>query len=363
MKNIEGAEAFPRYRQILRRELPDHYFRPDNHHLLWMFVHMGIIAVSLWLMAAHFTWWAAPLLGLLIGHSIGCLGFVGHEICHGGAIRNRKLRHLLAGIAFSPYGIGPYLWDRWHNASHHGPTQHPDFDPDRLFMLDEYKNNPVLKWLYRMSPVARNTVIFSFFSMMMTQHNITMVVNYWKDHKSTNRDRSVMLFQFLLPKALWIGVTACLGWEVLLFGYAVPLLIGKALVISYIATNHFLNPLADENDVLAGSLSVTLPRWLKWLDVIHCRFGAHVAHHLFPQAPSRFARKIEEKIAVLWPDRFHVMPLSKALMLLGKTPWVYDTGGISLVDPETGSTSATLGRGLAIPAKRRKTRIRERAKR
>jgi fatty acid desaturase len=196
-------------------------------------------------------------------------------------------------------------------------------------MIDEYKDNAVLKWLYKMSPKARNAVIFGFYTLMMTQHNITMALAYLKDPSSTPRDRAVILFQFFLPKALWIGVTAYLGWPVLVMGYVVPLLVGNAMVIS-----------------------VTLPRWLAWLDVMHCRFGAHVAHHLFPHAPSRFARKIEERIAELWPDRFHVMPMNQALKLLAETPWVYAEDGQMLINPETGAESATLGKGLTKPTRR-----------
>lgn len=346
MSNLTEAEPIPRYRQILRQELPAHYLKADNSHLLWMVLHVGIIGASLWLMTSFFSWWLAPILGLVIGHSFACLGFVAHETCHGGAIKSQKLRHLLTAICFSPFAIGPYLWSRWHNATHHGHTQDVDLDPDRLFLIDEYKDNAVLKWLYRMSPKARNFVIFSFFSLMMTQHNITMALSYLKDPKSTNRDRATILFQFFLPKALWIGLTAWMGWPILLFGYVMPLLIGNSIVIAYISTNHFLNPLADENDVLASSLSVTWPKWLKWVDVMHLHFGAHVAHHLFPHAPTRHARKIEQKISELWPERYHEMRFRKALKLLGQTPWVYASDGQSLINPETGDTTGTLGQGL-----------------
>jgi fatty acid desaturase len=297
-------------------------------------------------MAVYFRWWLAPILGLVVGHSFGCLGFIAHETCHGGAIKNRTLRHLLTAIAFSPFGIGPHLWSRWHNAEHHGNTQHPELDPDRLFLVDEYKENGMLKWLYRRSLLARNIVIFGFFSMMMTQHNITMMIRFLRDGKSSPKERAVILFQFIAPKAFWIGLTLMLGWPVLLMGYILPLLVGNAIVISYIATNHFLNPLADESDVLATSLSVTLPRWLGWLDAMHGRFGAHVAHHLFPQAPSRHARKVEKHIARLWPERFHEMPLSRALKLLWNTPWVYDEDGVKLLDPSKNLRSPTLGNGL-----------------
>jgi len=346
MAVVTEAPSVPRYRQVLRAEVPEHLLKPDNLHLLWFIPHSAIIGAGLWALTQHFTWWTAILATLLIGHSFGCLGFLAHEICHGGAMKNRFFRHLLGGIAFSPFAIGPYLWSRWHNGEHHGNTQHKELDPDRLFLVDEYKDNAILKWLYRMSPLARNLVIFGFFSLMMTQHNLTMVFTYLKDPKSTPRDRATILFQFFLPKLLWIGGTALLGWQVLVFGYLIPLLIGNAIVIGYIATNHFLNPLADESDVLATSLSVTHPRWLGWLDVLHCRFGAHVAHHLFPHAPARNGRKIEAHIARLWPERYHEMRMTRALKLLWDTPWVYDNAGEKLVDPERGTTHPTLGSGL-----------------
>jgi fatty acid desaturase len=341
-----APETIPRYRNVLKNELPEELLKPDNLHLLWFIPHALIIAGSYWLLAANFTWWSALLTSLLVGHSFGCLGFVAHEVCHGGAIKNVKIRHFLAGLAFSPFGIGPYLWSRWHNASHHNNTQIPDLDPDRLFLLSEYQHNPVLKWLYRMSPLARNVVIFGFFSLMMSQHNLTMMLSFLRDPKTTARERATIVFQFILPNLLWIGGTLLIGWQVFVFGYLIPLMIANAIVIGYISTNHFLNPLADERDVLASSLSVTLPKWLGWLDVMHLHFGAHVAHHLFPHAPSRHTRKIEAKVAEIWPDRYHVMPFSKALKLLWNTPWVYEDTGRQLYDPQAGKTTPTLGNGL-----------------
>ena len=348
------VEPIPRYRKILKDAIPEHLLKPDNRHLWWLVFHLGVVGIGLWLLTSHFSWWAAPFLSLIIGHSFGSMGFVAHEVCHGGAIRNRKLRHFLACVAFSPFGIGAHLWSRWHNAEHHGHTQHPDLDPDRLFRLDEYRNNFILKWLYKRSPLARNIVIFGFFSLMMTQHNLYIIIRYMREKNTSATEKAVILWQFLAAKTFWIGLTALLGWHVFLFGYVFPLMVGNALVIGYISTNHFLNPLADESDVLATSLSVTLPKWLGWLDVAHCHFGAHVAHHLFPQAPSRHAREIERKIAELWPDRYHVMPFGAALKLLWQTPWIYDDEGINLFDPSVAKSTPTLGNGLVVRLRNRK---------
>lgn len=339
------STAIPRYRQILRQHLPDRFFKTSHWNLLWFIPHTLVIVGTLWLLHRHFSWWYAPLLGLAMGHSVGCLGFLAHEVCHGG-IKWKPLRHFLAGLGFSPFGIGPLLWSRWHNAEHHGHTQMPGIDPDHLFTIEAFQNNRVMKALYKISPVLRNVVIFSFFTLMMSHRNLVMLATHLKDPKTTSWERAVLLFQFIVPKACWIALTLALGWKVFLFGYVLSLLVGNAMVIAYISTNHFLNPLADERDVLASSLSVTLPRWLSWLDVIHSRFGAHVSHHLFPQAPSKYSRKIEAKIAQLWPDRYHAMPLWDALKLLARTPWVYDANGKAFIDPQSGQQTPTLGHGL-----------------
>lgn len=345
----------PNYRQQVRRAIPDRYIKPSALNLLWIPFHVGIVGAGLLLLTAHFSWWAAPFLSLIIGHSFACVGFVGHDICHGSSLRNKFLRDLLGAIGFSPFAIGPHLWKRWHNVDHHNNTNIEGIDPDHLFTIEDYKNNPVLRFLYRISPLLRNIILFSSFGYRMTQHSTNMLILYLKSPKTTNAARVTMLLQWIVPLSLWVGGTLMLGTQVLWWGYLIPLFVANAIVISYIATNHFLNPLADENDVLATSLSVTLPRWLNWLDPLHSHFGAHVSHHLFPQGSSRYSRRIESKVAELFPDRFHVMPLFTALKLLWKTPWLYEDNE-TLIDPRRQIRMKTLGKGLLVPKKMKKQR-------
>ena len=186
----------------------------------------------------------------------------------------------------------------------------------------------------------------------MTQQNLRMAIVYLKSPKSTGRDKFTIVWQILVPIAGWVGLTWFLGSQVLVWGYLVPMLVANSIAISYIATNHFLNPLADESDVLATSLSVTLPSWLKFLDPWHQYFGAHVAHHLFPQASGRYTRRIEEKVAEMWPDRYHSLPLFTALKGLWNTPWIYEDKE-TLIDPQRQIRTKTLGRGLDLTKKKK----------
>lgn len=341
----KASSSIPNYRQQIRRSLPDEVFHNDAKSLLWFPVHFGIIGICWWALATHFSWWYAPIASLIVGHSIACMGFLAHDIAHGGGFKSVAIRDLLSGIGFSPLWIGPRLWRRWHNAEHHGHTQIEGVDPDHLFTMEHYQTNPILRLLYRISPVLRNIVIFGSFSFRMTQQQLRMVITYVRSPKITGYEKLVIVSQLIAAMTAWLGLSALLGSQVLIWGYLLPVLVGNAIAISYIATNHFLNPLADESDVLGSSLTVTLPKGLRWLDPWHSYFGAHVAHHLFPQVAGRNCRVIEQKAAELFPERYHSMPLFRALVMLGKTPWIYDNKK-DLLDPVRDERWPTLGHGL-----------------
>ncbi len=335
----------PNYRQQIKRALSDHAFKPSRSNLWWLPAHFAFIAGCWYLLYAQFTWWFVPFITIAIGHSMACTAFVAHDVGHGGAHKGLFWRDLFCGIGFSAFWISPRLWRRWHNDDHHGHTQVEGVDPDHLFTMEEYEKNPILRGLYKLSPFLRNIVIFSSFTYRMNQQQLRMVFVYLKSKKPSTWEKVVIVSQLMFMAGAWITLASLLGSTVVIWGYFVPLMVANSIVISYIATNHFLNPLADESDVLATSLSVTLPRWLKWLDPMHQYFGAHVAHHLFPQAPAHSARLIEQKTAELFPDRFHSMPMWTALVMLWRTPWIYE-GQNTLVDPQRKRRIPTLGNGL-----------------
>lgn len=345
MIEATGGEV-PNYRKLVREALPAEIFRGDNRNLLWIPLHIVIIALGWWLLSANFSPWIAPLVAVAIGHSFACMGFIAHDISHGGGVRNPRLRDVLSGVCFSPFWISPYLWRRWHNSEHHAHTQVEGVDPDHLFTIEFYQTSPILRFLYRIPPLLRNLIVFGSFSFRMNQQTLRMACAYLTSRDQTMRQKLVIVSQTLAGLLGFAGVTLLLGKSVFLWGYLLPILVGNTIVIGYIATNHFLNPLEhDERDLLATSLSVTLPRPLKWLDAMHQSFGAHVAHHLFPHVAPHNTRKIDAKLAELFPDRFHQMPLLKALRELWRTPWVYEDHK-TLVDPHRGNRSGTLGHGL-----------------
>jgi fatty acid desaturase len=151
--------------------------------------------------------------------------------------------------------------------------------------------------------------------------------------------RRLALLETGLGLALWLGLALAVGPVPFLLSFGIPLLVGNAIIMSLILTNHSLSPHTAVNDPLVNSLSITGPRWLEWLTL---GFGYHVEHHLFPAMSARHGRELQKLLRQRWPERYQSLPYLEALLALHRSPRVYkdDT---TLVDPSTGITTPTLG--------------------
>lgn len=328
------------YAQELRRRLPARYFQPVPHRVLWIIPYVAIAALGTWLIAAlSLPWWANALIGLAIGTAYGSLGFLAHEILHGAVVGKGLLRDVLGGLCLLPHAIAPLLWRQWHNVGHHAHTQIRGQDPDAYSTLEDYHQRRALQILHRLVPV-RSLRFFALLTVWLNVHAATVLAHSLPT--MPRRQRARVVAETVLPLAFWVGMGVWLGWVPFLFFYALPLLVSNFIVMSYIATNHLLNPLLEEDDPLAGSLTVSVP---KILDVIHSNFSHHTEHHVFPAMSAKYAPQAKRVLKELWPDRYHEMPLWKALVLLWRTPRLY-LDNIRLVDPRTGRRYGVLGYGL-----------------
>ena len=137
---------------------------------------------------------------------------------------------------------------------------------------------------------------------------------------------------------MWATVAALVGFVPFLFVFVLPLLVGNAIIMAFILTNHSLSPLVTVNDPLVTGLTVTTPRWIEWLTL---GFGFHVEHHLFPAMSSRHAHAVRALLLERWPERYQSMPLGTALGELHRTARVYKNA-TTLIDPRTGREFPTL---------------------
>ncbi|MBM7095018.1 MULTISPECIES: fatty acid desaturase family protein [Alteribacter] len=284
--------------------------------------------------------WLKFLIAGVLGSSFASLGFLGHEILHGTVVRKRWLRNFLGAVAFWPLTTGPELWKKWHNMEHHHHTQDEHKDPDAWPSVNKLAKSRFLRWMYRIPFTIRALSGFIALAFTFTLHSSHMFVTYIKDF---NKEKQVKVWvQFILPWATWIGLLLWIGPVKWIFAFLLPLLIANFIVMAYISTNHRLNPLVPVNDPLANSLTVTVP---KWVDVLHFNFSYHTEHHLFPGMNPKYYPIVKRRIKDMWPDRYHEMPMSKAMIALWKTPRVYFEQD-QLVDPTRAAAYGSLGNGL-----------------
>jgi fatty acid desaturase len=338
---LKDLHTFGWYAARISPKLPKEMFKPVPSRL-WgglaylLIVIAGFLAIGLF----NLNLWMSLGISVVLGTSFAAMGFLGHEILHGTVVRKAWLRDLLGAIAFWPLSTGPKLWRKWHNMTHHVHTQDEERDPDSWPSLKKLTKYPFLSWLYRLPHTVRAFTTFSLLTITFTSHSIKMFTTYLKEFNPKNRP--VVWLQLILPWVTWIGLLFWIGPVKWFFAFLLPLLIANFIVMGYISTNHRLNPLVPVNDPLANSLTVTVP---KWVDVLHFNFSYHTEHHLFPGMSSKYYPVVKEHIKKMWPDRYHEMPLSRALVALWKTPRVYYQQK-ELMDPYRGTLYGSLGNGL-----------------
>lgn len=331
------------YARAVRAQLPAAVFQRTPSRLLWLPLHLSIIGgMAAVVITATPPWYVSMLCGLVAGHSWGCLGFLAHEAMHHALVKNRLLERLVGYCGFGIYGLSPLLWSAWHNQAHHGNTGKRVADPDGFGDLRFWQKNAVVRALEALSPGSGYTRSAAFLFIWFSLHSLLVLVFHSQRNDYYARvSRRVVYAESAAMLAFWIAVACLVGPYAFLFIYVIPVLAANAVIMSYIATNHFLNPLTETNDPLANALSVTQPRWL---EVLHLQFGYHVEHHVFPTLSGRHAPAVRDALVQLYGERYLTMPHRTALRLLYTRPKVH-AGHDTLVDPRTRAVFNTLAPG------------------
>ena len=334
------------YARELKPLLPSTAFAPARSRLLWLPLHLTVIALSMYAIAAGVVPWAlVPVLSACIGMSFAGVTFLAHETLHGAVVRGRRLRHVVGWIGFSHFIVSPRLWAAWHNRVHHGHTNHPERDPDAYPTLESYEGSRWVRGALELAPGnERWRGLFAlFFGFSIHSAHMLLVARH-RGYLTASEHRRA-LAETALGIGVWAALAASVGPVSFAFAYLLPLMLANAIVMGFILTNHSLSPMAPHNDSLLSSLSVTLPRPLEWLTL---RFGYHVEHHVFPSMSSRHAPAVRELLRARWPGRYQSLPLGRALLLLHRTPRVYKDH-YTVVDPGTRRECLTLIPSLLSP--------------
>jgi fatty acid desaturase len=300
------------------------------------------VALATYVVRGAPLWYLAVLCALVAGHSWGCLGFLAHEALHHAVVKSPVAERLIGYAGFGLYGLSPTLWSVWHNQAHHGHTGKPVADPDGYGTLRFWEKSAVVRALEKIAPGSGYTRSAVFLFVWFSIHSfLVLVFHSQRNGYYARASRRVVYTESAAMLMFWAGVLFWVGPYAFLFIYVLPLLVANALVMSYIATNHFLNPLTEVNDPLANTLSVTAPRWLERL---HLQFGYHVEHHFFPMMSGRHAPAVRDVLVRLYGNRYLSMPHARALHLLYARPKLHGTHD-TLIDPRTLATFNTLAPG------------------
>jgi fatty acid desaturase len=326
------SHSVQQYAREVRPHLDAAVFQPVPARLLWLPVHLAIIVAAGAIVVHGGPWFGALVCALVAGHSWGCLGFLAHETLHHSVTKNRALEKLVGYVGFGIYCLSPTLWVAWHNQAHHGNTGKPVADPDGFGTLRFWRSSAVVRTLEKFAPGSRYKRSAGFLFGWFSLHSLLVLVFHSRRNGYYDRiSQRTVHAESAAMLAFWVVVLALVGPWSFLFIYVLPVMVANAILMSYIATNHFLNPLTAINDPLANTLSVTSPGWL---EVLHLQFGYHVEHHVFPTVNGRHAPAVRDVVRHLYGDRYLTMPHARALRLLYARPKVHD-GHDRLIDPRT----------------------------
>ncbi len=317
-------------KQILA-ELPEETFTREPQRALWFIpLTATAIAAGATIITVRPAWYICLALGLVMGQCFAAMGFLAHEVLHGSVVKSKGLQYFLGYLGFGPMLVSPSLWRVWHNQVHHGKTNMGNSDPDSFGTVSRYEKAPSTRFVAKLAPGSRHWASAFFFAYWFTFHGqivLWIQAKYMRSFARFNRRRAVIDSAVCL--ALWITVGVLAGPFYAIFAVLVPIVFTNAIVMGYIATNHFMRPMTESNDPIENSMSVTSPAII---DRLHFNFSHHVEHHLFPMMSAKNAPTVRTWLKENEGDRYVSPSHVKAFIHLYRTPRVY-LDATTLVNP------------------------------
>ena len=326
MKNVNELRPHREVTRELRPLLPEEAFQPSPRKLVFMVLHLAVVGCGIYAITrSPATFY--PLISLTIGHSLACIAFYTHELSHNAIVTNSSVRRPLETFFWALNFIPATMWRQVHNAAHH-PNANTPSDPDRKFFVSERSTSTTLysRLLYPSRGTLRwNPLVLAHFVAYILR-NVSAVF-YPRSKPSvvpakprfTPRQRLAIAGEIGLIFLIRAAIFRAVGQDWVLYVWASPVsaLVTSAIVMTYVFTNHFLNPVHDLNDPLASTTSVTVPGVFNKL---HANFAYHTEHHVYPSMNSDFYPLVSDKLKELYGDRYHQRPLLEAWKLLWREP-------------------------------------------
>jgi len=302
----------------IRKTLPDAAFQPNRARLVTAALHTMVVGVGY--AGIRLLPPAAPLLSVVIGHSLACLAFVGHEISHNAVVRHRVVKYLVSLWVLGINVVSPTMWNRLHNDAHHRHASTIK-DPDRPFLVTE-QQPATLRYAAVFYPARENwranVLVFVHLVSYITRNIVCVfypddakpaIITSKPAYRRAERWRvaaelgSIAALQWMV----WIAVGR--SWWNYVWASPAALCVASAVIMTYVFTNHFLNPITHDHDPIAGTTSVVVP---KVFDVLHSNFSYHTEHHLFPSLNSDYYPQVSALLKAEAPEGYQQVAIGEA---------------------------------------------------
>ncbi|MEM8487694.1 MAG: fatty acid desaturase [Bacteroidota bacterium] len=320
MYKTEDLLPHGHYLKVLKPALPGHVFRPNPRKLLKASGYLLTLGGCYLLLAMDFTWWMRAALSIVIANLMACLAFIAHDLSHNTILRQGKLRYPLEVVLWGLNLIPATMWIRVHNRSHHAHANTPQ-DPDRRFLKTEetvttriysrifYPSRKAFRWNPVVGAHFVPYILRNVAGVFYPDKAKPEVVPY--KVKFSTREQIRVTFELGVIAVIQVVIWHLSGatWMNYIWAGPIPVVLVSGIIMIYVFTNHYLNPVCESHDPVAGSTSVVVPRF--W-DRLHENFSYHTEHHLFPNMDSSHYPAVSEMLEEQFPERYNRMHIGRA---------------------------------------------------
>lgn len=325
-------------RLALKRAMPPEAFKPQPLRGVRALCMAGFaVACGFTIVFTDFPWFIDLLLSLLIGECMTSVLLCAHESMHGAVFESRWARSVLAWAGFAPLLITPGLWHAWHNRAHHRGANQPEYDPDTLASMEQFRGSWTTRIRAYLSPGSGHWIsCLGYFSLFTLEGQFYLWVASGEPPLSdrTTIDRTKLRLTSTLLIACWLALAISMGPLNTLWVLVIPISIANLILMAYVSTQHWLRPQVEEDDPFCSAMSVHVPKFVDWL---HFEFSYHQEHHIFPNLSGRYAPLLREKLYEIEPKAVAVMPMGKAMSEVLRLPILYANNRTLVTPDETRS--------------------------
>lgn len=308
------------YTEQLKLSFPTYVFLPNKKKIIPILVYSVLYVLSLIAFTQMHKWSYMILLGIFQGHTMACLAFLAHDMSHGSIVKSPIIRYILELYLWGINLVPPTLWSRVHNQLHHAYFQ-TTLDPDRDYKIEEktvanqiyskmfYPQKKYFKWnpliLFHFIPYIIRNMICAF---LPDNKSISILPSKYKVSQQQKKKIAIELLIILFIQ-IALFLIADMQFGKFIFISIIPVLITSSIVMVYIFTNHWINPIEDIADPLANTVSVVVPQIF---NVLHSNFSYHTEHHLYPGVSSDHYPLISEVIQNEFGEQYNRIPIADA---------------------------------------------------